>query len=358
MVEQLLTVATPNTTPYRNIALEKYLLDHVQPGQCILYLWRNANTVVIGRNQSALGECRVAELEADGGHLARRLSGGGAVYHDLGNLNFTFITRREDYDVARQTEVILQAVRGLGIPAERTGRNDLEVEGGKFSGHAYYRTKEACYHHGTLMVQVDVQNMGRYLKPAPEKLASKGVQSLRSRVVNLSDYHPGLSVHELGESLRRAFGSVYGLMVHNLDPVTFSTREIDELTDRFRSREWLFRDERELGHSASRRFDWGGVTLRWELEDGRVSDCLISSDGLESDYLESVPALLRGCEFSPKAVEAALAAGSSDEATDAVARDLGRMLFPSGAAAGTGEGGDAGDAPRTAQGSASESEDA
>lgn len=331
MIKELLTVATPNTLPYRNIAVEKYLLDHVQPGQCILYLWRNANTVVIGRNQSALVECRVADLEADGGHLARRLSGGGAVYHDLGNLNFTFITRPEDFDVDRQNEVILQAVRSLGIPAARTGRNDLEVEeGGKFSGHAYYRSKEACYHHGTLMVQVDIKKMGRYLKPTSEKLASKGVRSVHSRVTNLSTYRPGLSILDMGESLRAAFGSVYGLMVHALDPITFSTRELGELTEHFSSEKWLFRDDRELDHSASQRFDWGGVTLRWEIERGRVSDCLISSDGLDADYLESVPALLRGCEFSPEAVGAALAAGASDEESAAVARDLGRLLFPAG----------------------------
>ena len=336
MVEQLQTVATANTTPYKNIALEKLLLDSVQPGQCILYLWQNAKTVVIGRNQSALGECRVGELQAAGGRLARRLSGGGAVYHDLGNLNFTFLARREDYDVARQTEVILEAVKRLGIPAERTGRNDLTVDGGKFSGHAYYRTGGACYHHGTLMVQVDVEDMGRYLKPAPDKLASKGVQSVRSRVANLSDHRPGLTIAELAESLCAAFGSTFGLPVERRDAADFEGPELDALTRRFGSDEWLFRDDRDLGRASSGRFDWGGITLRYELAGGVMDECLINSDGLEADYLEKVPSLLSGCAFEPAAVEAALLAGSNEPETDVVARDIVRLLFPEGAGMGAG----------------------
>ena len=361
MIDSLLVVHAHGTDPYANLALEKLLLERVAPGQCILYLWQNENTVVIGRNQSALDEVRVAELEAAGGHLARRLSGGGAVYHDLGNLNFTFVCRREDYDVARQTEVILRAVRALGAPARRTGRNDLVAgpaegaegaegadgaggaSGGKFSGHAYYRTGGACYHHGTLMVDVDLNALGRYLRPAPDKLAAKGVQSVRSRVVNLAQLVPGLTVGSLAEALCDAFEAEYGREAERLRfeaaelgssagaasaLSSADLAEISTLTRQFSSSEWLFRDERAFERRLQARFAWGGVTLRYALaEDGAIADCALESDGLEADFLEAVPSLLVGCAFGRSAVKAALLAAAEDESQQEVARDVAGM-FP------------------------------
>ena len=169
--------------PHFNLAVEKHLLDRVAPGECILYLWQNQNTVVIGRNQNAWAECRTTLLESEGGKLARRLSGGGAVFHDVGNLNFTFLVRDEDYDVDRQLSVIQAACALAGIATEKSGRNDVLAEGRKFSGNAFYHHAGHAYHHGTLMVDVDKDKLGRYLSPPKAKLEAKGVASVRSRVV-------------------------------------------------------------------------------------------------------------------------------------------------------------------------------
>ena len=191
MINRLIWLETDNTYPYRNLAMEEYMTAHVPDGTCILFLWQNRHTVVIGKNQNCWKECRVNFLEEEGGYLVRRLSGGGAVFHDLGNLNFTFIVRKPDYDVDRQLQVILEAVRMLGIQAEKTGRNDITVEGRKFSGNAFYQSGDCCYHHGTLLIHADKDNMSRYLNVPREKLASKGVSSVKSRVANLDEFCPG-----------------------------------------------------------------------------------------------------------------------------------------------------------------------
>ncbi len=136
------------------------------------------------------------QLEADGGHLVRRLSGGGAVYHDLGNLNFTFLVREEDYDVSRQLEVVVGAVNRLGIHAEKTGRNDVTVDGRKISGNAFYRADGHCYHHGTILIDVDKASLSAYLNVSAAKLRSKGVDSVKARVANLTDFRPGVTVEQ------------------------------------------------------------------------------------------------------------------------------------------------------------------
>lgn len=141
MIEKLYTIESGSLNPYLNMGLEEYLMYQTGKEECILYLWQNERTVVIGRNQNAWKECHTEELEGDGGYLARRLSGGGAVFHDLGNLNFTFLVRKENFNVEKQTEVILRAVNSLGIRAEKSGRNDITVDGCKFSGNAYFRTE-------------------------------------------------------------------------------------------------------------------------------------------------------------------------------------------------------------------------
>ena len=211
MIQTLTTYESMTTDPYTNLAVEEYLTFHAEPGECILYLWQNAHTVVIGRNQNCWKECRVSELEADGGHLVRRLSGGGAVYHDLGNLNFTFCMRKEDADVDRQLQVIIEAVASFGLTAEKTGRNDVAINGQKFSGNAFFDSKGCYYHHGTLLLNVDTASMSRFLNPSKAKLQSKGVSSVRSRVVNLSSLCPHITVDTMKQAMFTAFSKVYGL---------------------------------------------------------------------------------------------------------------------------------------------------
>lgn len=288
---------TSCTDPVHNLALEEYLLRHVQEGQCILYLWQNRHTVVIGRNQNAASECNYEALEADGGHLVRRLSGGGAVYHDLGNLNFTFIMPSEDFDVDRQTEVILRAVQSAGIAAQRNGRNDLTVDGKKFSGHAYYHTGKKSYHHGTLMVNVDTEPLARYLQVSPLKLQAKGVKSVRSRVANLREYNPALTISFLKEAVIAAFSQVYKLPLCSLAEAALDQQELKQSCLKFASPSWRYGRQSKLEHSTEARFDWGLVRLDYNMTANAITELQLWSDGLEADYLQQVHALLQGVEL-------------------------------------------------------------
>ncbi len=313
MIERLLLYRSPGNDPFRNLAAEEHFLRLVWEGEVILYLWQNRSTVVVGRNQDAWSECRVEELQRDGGLLARRLSGGGAVYHDLGNLNFTFAVREEDYDVKRQTEVLLRAVRSFGIDAEISGRNDLTAQGRKFSGHAYYKSGGACFHHGTLMVAVDGEKLSRYLCVPEGKLRRKGVPSVRSRVVNLTELCPTLTVPLLEERIEESFGEVYGLPVERLREDSLDGGALRAETEKFASYAWRFGGERRSldrnAYTLHGAFPWGEVSVEYDVENGVLRNVRLTSDGLEADLLASVPALLEGRRFDKAALSEALRGG-------------------------------------------------
>lgn len=314
-MRQLSYCISRKTDPYYNIALEEYLLNHVQEGECILYLWQNRKTVVLGANQNAWRECQVETLEADGGHVARRLSGGGAVFHDLGNLNFTFLVRKADYNVERQSEVILRAVQSFGIPAIRNGRNDLTVDGRKFSGNAFYRTGDFCYHHGTILIRSDMAQMGRYLTVSKEKLQSKGVKSVKSRVVNLEEYVPGLTVEQMEAALLEEFAQVYKALGEGAEgcdvpkPVPFANGHIDEELlkagrERFFSWEWLYGRKIPFQYEASGKYSWGEVQIQLQVSRGMIAGAVIWSDALDIEFPPYAQQCLVGVKYRKQDLDA------------------------------------------------------
>ncbi|XCP86640.1 lipoate--protein ligase [Roseburia hominis] len=302
MVEKITYIESMQPNPYRNLAVEEYLFLHCEDTECILYLWQNQNTIVIGRNQNAWKECLVSSLEADGGHLARRLSGGGAVYHDLGNLNFTFLVSKENYDLEKQLEVIKRAVQKLGGNAEKSGRNDILIDGRKFSGNAFYEHGTHCYHHGTLMVDVDIENLSKYLTVSKEKLKSKGVDSVKSRVANLKEYIPNLTIEALKAALRAAFEEVYGLKAGELRVSALKMEEVEESEKRFSSWKWLYGRKLDFQHELSYRFPWGQLTLQFMVEEGKVADVNVYSDSLKPELMGELPKYLKGIRYHNKSL--------------------------------------------------------
>jgi lipoate-protein ligase A len=291
-------ISTDNTLPYKNLALEERLLWEVKKDECILYLWQNRHTIVIGVNQNPWKECHVKELEMDGGFLARRMSGGGAVFHDLGNLNFTFLAHEDNYDVDKQLDVIVCGVKKFGIHAEKSGRNDILVNGKKFSGNAFSHSQGRCFHHGTILVDVDMSNLSRYLNVSQPKLQSKGVASVRSRVVNLKELAPEMTIEALQQALIEAFGEVYGGIPQPLSPDRLNHPEINKLEEKYASWNWRLGRKLPFTTEYSARFSWGDLTMQFCVEGGMIQDAIAYSDSMDTNFIHDMGSTLKGSPFS------------------------------------------------------------
>ena len=283
------------TNPHYNLAVEEYLFRHETDDVCML--WQNAHTVVIGKNQNAFAEVDVDALRRDGVHLARRITGGGAVYHDLGNVNFSFISANNaetGLDFARFTAPILKALASLGVHAELSGRNDLLLDGQKFSGNAQYSAEGRTLHHGTLLFDADLSVLARYLRPDEEKLKSKGIKSVRSRVTNLKPHlqisaTTGEFIALLAQHLRTEYAPT--------EPPVPQNAEIDALFVRNASDAWLF-PERELvaGYTLQqkKRFPFGSVEITLSMHNDTVRDAMIRGDFFGSAPVEELETALCG----------------------------------------------------------------
>ena len=295
-----------NLNPYANLALEEYLLWNVKPNECILYLWQNRRTVVIGVNQNPWKECHIKALEADGGFLARRMSGGGAVFHDTGNLNFTFLAHEADYNVERQLDVIINAVNKLGIKAEKSGRNDILTEGKKFSGNAFYHSKGFSFHHGTILVDVNLSDLSRYLNVSHKKLQSKGVNSVRSRVINLKELAPEITIETLQNALIETFGEVYGNIPQPFPVERLNHQDLKVLEDKYASYDWRFGRKLPFTVEFHKRFTWGDLTLQFYVESGVIRDAVAYSDGMEANFIQSIGGVLKNIPFSSSEINRTL----------------------------------------------------
>lgn len=306
--------------PHQNLALEQILLESCPEDSCILYLWQNQNTVVIGRNQNPWRECRLELLQQEQGTLARRLSGGGAVFHDVGNLNFTFLTTTVGYDLSKQMSVIEHACRALGIAAERSGRNDVLAGGRKFSGNAFYQSQGKAYHHGTLLVNADFDKLQRYLSPSKAKMQAKGVASVQSRVINLRTLVPTLTCDMMRQAMADAFAKRYGLQPTVLDPESFAGEKLDALTAKNRSWEWLYGSTLPFAISCEQKFDWGELQLQLKMQSGTVNAVKAYTDAMDWQIAGRIEAALPGTAFTPEDVTACM------EKTFAAAPEMGMQI--------------------------------
>ncbi len=327
MLRHFLYYRSDSPCPWHNLAVEEYVLNHLPPHTCVLYLYQNENTVVIGKNQNAWKECRHQQLADEGGKLARRISGGGAVFHDMGNLNFSFIVSREDYDLNRQLKVILDAVKSLGVSAEFSGRNDILSEGAKFSGNAFCFRKDSAFHHGTILIGADMSKLARYLTVSKDKIASKGVESVRARVCNLQERNADIDVDKVADALRVSFEKEYG-PVRPL--VIDDIKEVEAIEARNATWEWKLGQSPSFDIETGTRFAWGNAEFAFSLKNGVITQANVFSDAMDADYIGSLPEALTGCTFSSESLAARMRALDGTEEQRKMAEDIAAFFIEKG----------------------------
>lgn len=288
---------SPSNDGYLNLAIDEYLLNTISSDDFLLYLYVNSNAVIIGQNQNAWKECNTARMKSDGVQLVRRISGGGAVYHDMGNLNFSFITGKENYSVEKQLDMILSAVRELGVNAEYSGRNDITVDGHKFSGNAFAVRGHNKQHHGTLLVDTDLSRMPKYLNVSAEKIRAKGVSSVRARVCNLTEYSKELTVDMMVTALMSAYRKHYG-EYETLSAELFNDARVADLYAKHSSWEWQMGRAPVFDYEIDTRFEWGGVQIFLNVEKGVIQDVQVYTDALDTSLTGRISAALDGVRFT------------------------------------------------------------
>ncbi len=297
--------SAPTGDGWLNLARDGYFLENNKKGDVILYFYVNKNAVIIGRNQNAWKECNIANMDADGVQLVRRHSGGGAVFHDNGNLNFSFITDEKHYDLNRQMRVILNAVSKLGLKAELSGRNDITVDGKKFSGNAFSLAKGNRSHHGTILVNADLTKLSNYLCVSKEKMRSKGIDSVRARVCNLCELSSGLTVEAMRRLVIESFIEEYGAASEYVFDGT-ALAEVEERRERLASWEWRFGKTPQFDFETDKRFSFGDTQIYFNSRNGVIRETKVYSDCLDTELTTEIENALTGVHFRKEEIKAAL----------------------------------------------------
>ncbi len=293
-----------STDGWKNLATDSFFLENLNKDDIMLYLYVNANAVIIGRNQNAWRECNIAAMEKDGVQLVRRHTGGGAVFHDDQNLNFSFIMNEAQYDVKRQMGVIQKAVAALGMTAELSGRNDILIEGKKFSGNAFAASKGLKAHHGTILVNTDLSKLAGYLNVSEKKMRAKGVTSVKSRVCNLRDFSDNVTVQQVIALLKEAYQAEYGAY-SEYKLYAQDLAKIEQLYTVQSSWQWRFGRTPAFNYQLEERFSFGEMQFLFQVENGHISDVAVYSDALDTELVQLVRERMTGVRFHPKDISEA-----------------------------------------------------
>ncbi len=297
-----------STDSYFNLASEQYLLDTKQGS--IFMLWRNDRSVIVGKNQNTYAELDLDYVTKNKIKVVRRLTGGGAVFHDIGNVNFTFIVPKEDnatLDFEKFTIPVINAIKSLGVEDIcLSGRNDILINGVKISGNAQSLYKGKTLHHGTLLYSSDLSMLTGALKVDEEKIRSKGIKSVRNRVCNIKDFiKTKMETEEFMDYLEQ-----YISREMNAQKVEFTTEDINAIQkladEKYSTWEWNFGKSKEYTASKKKRYDFGSVVVDLTLDNGVIKDIKIYGDFFGSDDITDLENILHGVKMEKTNIELAL----------------------------------------------------
>lgn len=290
-----------------NMALEEYIYESalerrdVREPVNILYLWQNKNAIIVGRNQDVYSECDMSSVEECDVQIVRRRTGGGAVYHDLGNLNFSFIQSECVADRNKNFSVIKDALWQFGIVAVQGGRNDLYVNDKKVSGNAFFKGKGLSVHHGTLMVDLNISVMEKLLKAQKKDYFTSDMNSVCSKVMNLKDFCPFLTVESLKKEIIQQFKTIYRLdNLYIYQDADYISDKIlfQNLYQKHQNRSWIYGEQYKYTHEVEGKYSWGKVKVNLSVIGGSVECARVYSDALEYDEIMEIQEALQGINMS------------------------------------------------------------
>lgn len=301
--------------PSINLAIEEYVLKNldIDNDKNYLLFYINKPSIIIGKNQNTIEEINTDYVEDNGIHVVRRLSGGGAVYHDLGNLNFSFLTKDDGdsfHDFAKFTKPVTDALQKLGVNAELSGRNDIQLDDGrKISGNAQFTTKGRMFSHGTLMYDSEIENVVSALRVKSEKIRSKGIKSIRSRVANISEVmDEKLSMKDFKEMLLRYIFDVES--VEDVPQYKLTEEDWEKIyklsEERYQKWEWNYGKSPASNIQHSHRFDGGTVDVRLDVKKGIIENAKIYGDFFGVGDVSDIEERLIGTRYERSSIDEAI----------------------------------------------------